>query len=169
MGIPSIHDSAECDHLLASKPLVMLKFSAEWCGPCKAVKPAVDHMSTTFPNVAMADVDVDENQQIASQFGVTAMPTFLFFHRGVEIDRVKGGNVIAVTAALRKLSALAPKFGGDSGHRLGGTPPVQKDSKKKIKLTTPRPGVVGDISHYVKLYFSTLFTTNARGVASSLN
>lgn len=168
MGIPTISDTVECEHLLATKPLVMLKFSAVWCGPCKAVKPAVDHMNKTFPNIAMADVDVDESQDVASRFGVTAMPTFIFFHRGVEVDRVKGGNVIAVTAALRKISALEPKFGGNPGYRLGSSTPVAKSSSKP-----PQPSSSGlysgahDLLHYVKLYFSTLFTIDARGVASS--
>ena len=66
---------ADYNHLLEGDKLVLVDFYAEWCGPCKAMAPFLDSMATEHEKtLKLVRIDVDENQQIASHFGISAIP-----------------------------------------------------------------------------------------------
>jgi thioredoxin 1 len=76
----------------ASNQLVVIDFSATWCGPCKAIAPLFSSLSDEMQNVVFLKVDVDDNPDTAAKYSVSAMPTFLFIKGGTVVDRLMGAN-----------------------------------------------------------------------------
>jgi thioredoxin len=77
--------------VLNSDQPVLVDFWAPWCGPCKMVAPVLDELATENEGkVRIAKLNVDENQQIAYQFGVSSIPTFILFKGGQMADRMMG-------------------------------------------------------------------------------
>jgi len=66
------------------------KFSASWCGPCKMLAPIVNEIKGEMTNVKFVDVDVDENYELASKYGVRGVPTVVIEKNGVEVKRFTG-------------------------------------------------------------------------------
>jgi thioredoxin 1 len=77
--------------------LKVIKFSATWCGPCKALSPVLNEVKGEHPNVMFEDVDVDQNKDYAMQLGISSVPTVIVMKNGSEVHRfsgVKPKNVI---------------------------------------------------------------------------
>ena len=74
----------------SDKPVVV-DFWAIWCGPCKMIAPLMEEFATEYEGkIKIGKVDVDNNQNIAVQFGIRSIPTVLFFKKGKVVDRVIG-------------------------------------------------------------------------------
>lgn len=83
---------------------VLVDFWAEWCGPCKMISPVLDELSVEMADkLKIAKVNVDENRELASQFGIRSIPCLLVFKAG----QVKGQMVGAMnkTQLKEKLAA----------------------------------------------------------------
>lgn len=72
------------------KSSVVVDFWAPWCGPCKSIAPAVEKLSNEFKNVKFAKVNVDDNSELAQEYGVMSIPCLIFFKDGEEFDRMVG-------------------------------------------------------------------------------
>lgn len=68
----------------------VLMFSATWCGPCRQSKPVFNNLKETKTGYEYQVIDIDENPVMATNFGVTAVPTFVVMEGDREIDRVMG-------------------------------------------------------------------------------
>jgi thioredoxin 1 len=68
----------------------VLMFSAAWCGPCRASKPVFSTLKESKTDYQYEIVDIDENPIMATNFGITAVPTFIVMEDDREIDRVLG-------------------------------------------------------------------------------
>ncbi|TYJ17038.1 hypothetical protein E1A91_A09G023800v1 [Gossypium mustelinum] len=75
-----------------SPKLMVIDFSASWCGPCKFMEPVLNEMAAKFTDVDFVKLDVDELPDVAQEFGVQAMPTFVLVKQGKEVDRVVGAQ-----------------------------------------------------------------------------
>ena len=80
----------EADVLSAEQP-VIVDFYADWCPPCRMMTPALERLAVEFAGkLTIGKIDVDENQDIAIQYGVMAMPTLGMFKGGKLVDRMVG-------------------------------------------------------------------------------
>jgi len=76
----------------AGSKLVVVDFFAEWCGPCKMIAPKIEELSSQKSDVVFVKVDVDENEEAAAQYNISAMPTFIFIKNKEKIDEMMGAN-----------------------------------------------------------------------------
>lgn len=82
--------SFESDVLKASGPVVV-DFWAEWCGPCKAMSPLIDELATTLGDKAkIVKINIDENPNAPTKYGVRGIPTFMVFKDGQVVDTKVG-------------------------------------------------------------------------------
>ena len=68
----------------------LIKFSAEWCGPCKAMNNVVNKVLVKFPALEFEDIDVEDNINIAEHYNVKNLPTFVIVDNDKEIARTSG-------------------------------------------------------------------------------
>lgn len=77
--------------VLKSDKLTVVDFWAEWCGPCKALGPIIDQISTEYTGkVKVGKLDVDSNPEVSMKYGVRSIPTILFVKGGQVVDKVVG-------------------------------------------------------------------------------
>jgi thioredoxin 1 len=70
---------------------VMIDFWATWCGPCKMIAPHVEEASNIYSGkLKVGKIDVDNNQQIASQYSIMSIPAVMFFKNGAVVDQIIG-------------------------------------------------------------------------------
>ena len=73
-----------------SSKKIIIDFWASWCGPCRVAAPTFETLSKEMPDVIFAKVNVDEQGELAHNFNVQSIPTFLVFKNGKEVGRVLG-------------------------------------------------------------------------------
>ena len=87
-----ITDSNFNEYASAGK-LMVLDFWAEWCGPCRMVSPIIDELSNEYEGRAIiGKMDVDNNDEVVSQFGIRNIPTVLFLKNGQVVDKIVGAT-----------------------------------------------------------------------------
>lgn len=71
--------------VLQDKKLVLVDFWAEWCGPCRQLAPILDEISNELNSLKVVKVNIDENPDTPSQYGVRGIPTLILFKDGKQI------------------------------------------------------------------------------------
>lgn len=85
---------------LKASEVVMVKFTAEWCAPCRAIQPAIDAVVQERRDVTVLHVDVDAEQRLAERFAVRTVPMMFVFRGGRPVGQMVGN---ASRATLEKL------------------------------------------------------------------
>lgn len=86
----------------AGDHLVVIDFFAKWCGPCKMIAPRIEEMVNEYPDVVFLKVDVDECEQIATDYDISSMPTFVFVKNSAKVDSFSGANTDKLRETLLK-------------------------------------------------------------------
>ena len=76
---------------LKTKQMVTVKkFSAVWCGPCRALTPVMNEIKGNYSNVNFEEYDIDEYNDITEEYGVRSVPTVIIVKDGIEVNRFTG-------------------------------------------------------------------------------
>ncbi|KAI9225051.1 thioredoxin-like protein [Blastocladiella britannica] len=119
MPVTLIGSMPDFKRAVAVQKLTICDFFASWCGPCKAIAPKLDSLSSIYSTVQFIKINVDDLPDVAADYQVTGMPTFKFFKGGKVIDTVVGANATELEAKIKKhLTPVAAPFSGQ-GRTLG--------------------------------------------------
>jgi thioredoxin 1 len=86
-----VKDEKDFDQILSDNAAVFVDFYADWCGPCKMMSPVIDKLADEFDGrIKVGKINVDDESEIAAQFGIMSIPNMKFFKGGKVVDEVVG-------------------------------------------------------------------------------
>ena len=92
MSVTNINKNNFQNEVLNSEMPVLLDFWAPWCGPCRMVSPIVDEIATERGDIKVGKVNVDEERELAGQFGVMSIPTLVVMKGGKVVNQMVGAR-----------------------------------------------------------------------------
>ena len=86
-----LEDGTFDQEVLKSETPVLVDFWATWCGPCKAIAPAIDELAAEYKGkIKIAKIDIDSHQGVPQKYGIRSIPTLLVFKGGRVVDTIVG-------------------------------------------------------------------------------
>ncbi|VBB72296.1 Putative thioredoxin-like protein [Podospora comata] len=119
-----VTSSAQFQTILQTNALVVADFYADWCGPCKAIKPIFEKASEELSHenvLAFIKVNTDTQKDIAQAYNVTSLPTFIYFRNGQITSRVKGADVQKLSGMLETIRGHFQEAMENPGGAAGGS------------------------------------------------
>ncbi len=92
MAVLTINNNNFNSEVIRSEKPVLLDFWAAWCGPCRMVGPVVDEIAAERDDIKVGKVNVDEEQELAAQFGVMSIPTLVLVKDGKVVSQIVGAR-----------------------------------------------------------------------------
>ena len=90
MKVIEVNEDNFQEEVLNAKTKVLVDFNAEWCGPCKMIRPVLDKYAEDHDNVKIVSVNVDNNSELAKQYNVFSIPCLVLVKDGEEVNRSVG-------------------------------------------------------------------------------
>lgn len=87
MEILKVTNSNFENEVLSSEKIVLVDFYADWCGPCKMLSPIIEEIAKENEDIKVVKINVDNEQELAIQYGVMSIPTVVAIKQGEEINR----------------------------------------------------------------------------------
>ena len=100
MSVINIKKNNFQNEVLNSEMPVLLDFWASWCGPCRMVSPIVDEIAAERGDIKVGKVNVDEQPELAAQFGVMSIPTLVVMKGGKVVNQIVGARPKAQILAM---------------------------------------------------------------------
>ncbi|KAK7464315.1 hypothetical protein VKT23_006483 [Stygiomarasmius scandens] len=123
-GVTPVTSLSHFNELTKGDTPVVFDFFADWCQPCKMIAPVFEKLAGSTHGVGFYKVNTDELGDVAQECGITAIPTFILFHKGKKIDECKSANPgplqQLVTAAASLVSVSAEGNTDDGGKHTDG-------------------------------------------------
>jgi thioredoxin 1 len=92
MTLTAVTDDSFTAEVLESEQPVLVDFTADWCPPCRVMKPVLAELAAERPDLRVVQVDVEAHQQAAARYDVLSMPTFVLFRDGAPVLRLVGAR-----------------------------------------------------------------------------
>ncbi|KIJ54429.1 hypothetical protein M422DRAFT_241672 [Sphaerobolus stellatus SS14] len=107
MPVKEISSFEQFNELINSGKVIVIDFWATWCGPCRVISPIYEKLADSgdYSGVEFYKVDVDSQEQISSEVGIRAMPTFAVFKDGKKVKDMLGANPTGLTQLLAEAKA----------------------------------------------------------------
>lgn len=105
-GVITLSDLDAVDKFTQLNSKCCIYYTATWCGPCQAVKPAYEELSKTYHGaIALGKVDVDDNSDAAAAARIASVPTFSFYHNNAVVKTFSGADQSQLRTTLSELAA----------------------------------------------------------------
>lgn len=99
-----LNNKNEFEQIISSNELVVIDFFATWCGPCKMLSPVIENVESLIHNVKFIKVDIDQFNDLASQYKIQSVPTLVFLKNGQEV--MKSIGYLDEDALIEKIKSL---------------------------------------------------------------
>jgi thioredoxin 1 len=92
MALNPVTQNTFTAEVLESEQPVLVDFWAAWCPPCRLMNPVLEELAAERDDIKIVSVDADNEQELAVQYGVLGLPTFVLFHNGAPVTSLVGAR-----------------------------------------------------------------------------
>ncbi|KAG2378840.1 hypothetical protein C9374_007988 [Naegleria lovaniensis] len=120
VSVEEVSTQKKFSEVINKSNLTVVDFFATWCGPCMQAKPLFESLAAKYPSSNFIAVNVDNSSDISSEYGVSSLPTFMFFKKGAKLGQVVGADMNKVEEMIKK-HGIASSGGFPTGGRVLGS------------------------------------------------